>query len=310
MSSILVTGAAGFVGRALARTMMRDHHVVSVTRDRTKEPPGHAVAFGDVLDQAFMRRVLADYEVETVFHLAAQSIVSICARDPLSALEIAVMGTARLLQAVRDVDRPIRVVVMTSDKVYGSAPSPYVEATPLLAESAYEVSKASQDMVARMFAKDYRVDACVVRAVNIYGPDDPNESRLIPQTMLRCLRGEPPLLNAGSAEMRRQYVFIEDMVAALDFIARGGNAGEAYCVGAPDEPRTVLQVMQLICEQAHVPWQPPQVKERAPGFHEIPSQAIDGSKLFGLGWEPVVPLYDGLARTLDWYRRIHADTVR
>jgi CDP-glucose 4,6-dehydratase len=176
--SVLITGAAGFVGTALARALIADgRSVVALVRDWTREPAGATVVRGDVVDHALCRRILADYEVGTIYHLAAQSIVSVCAEDPLSALEVATMGTAAILQAVRDAGRPIRVVVSTSDKVYGAAASPYSEGTPLDARHAYEVSKACQDLVARMYHSNNGVDVRVVRAVNIYGPGDPNDSR-------------------------------------------------------------------------------------------------------------------------------------
>src|SRR3990167_7437066 len=160
--SALITGASGFVGQAMVKTLIAEGlHVVAVVRDWTKwEKTGIAgatVVRGDVTDHAFCRRVLADFGVSTIYHLAAQSIVSVCAEDPLTALHVGVMGTGRLLQAVRDAGRPIRVVVSTSDKVYGSAPSPYTESTPLEAHHAYEVSKACQDLVARMFFHNYEV---------------------------------------------------------------------------------------------------------------------------------------------------------
>ena len=300
--STLLTGSAGFVGTALAASLVADsHHVVSMVRDRTKTPPGSAIVHGSVTDQDFCRRAIADYEVDTIYHLAAQSIVSVCAEDPLAALEIAVMGTSRLLQAVRDVGRPCRVVVMTSDKVYGSAPAPYIEATALDARHAYEVSKACQDLTARMFRHNYGVDVTVVRAVNIYGPGDPNESRIVPKTCRRALRGEPPELHAGAGSMQRQYVYIDDMVEALRFIAMYGR-DDAYCVGSCDAPMSVLEVMQGICRIAGVDWQTPAVRERDGRFQEITAQAVDGSRLAALGWAPTTTFDDGIRKTLDWYR--------
>lgn len=304
MGNVLITGATGFVGSRLAQALLPtlDCHVVSMVRDRTRDAVGHSIVHGDVTDQAFSRRVLADYEIGTIYHLAAQSIVSVCAEDPLAALEVAVMGTARLLQAVRDVGRPCRVVVMTSDKVYGSAPAPYTESTPLDARHAYEVSKACQDLVARMFAANYGLDVQVIRAVNIYGPGDPNESRIVPRTILRCLSGEPPILHSGAAAMRRQYVYIDDMVEALRFIARWGVSGEAYCVGSLDEPLSVLDVMASICQATGTPWKAPEVQQRDVRFCEIAQQAVDGSKLKRIGWEPGVKFADGIRETVNWYK--------
>lgn len=301
---VLVLGAAGFVGSALADALMAaGDTVISVTRDRTRVPPGTVVVHGDVTNQDFCRRVIADYEVDVIYHLAAQSIVSVCADDPINALKIAVLGTARVLQAVRDTERSVCAVVMTSDKAYGHAPSPYTEETPFDARYAYEVSKACQDIVARMYHHNFDLDVRIVRAVNIYGPGDPNTSRLIPQTALRLLRGDPPLLHEGAATMRRQYTYIDDVVSALRVVADSGMAGEAYCLGSPDAPMAVIEVMRVMAEVAGVPFTAPVKRAREMRFQEIASQAVDDTKLRGLGWTPVVPFVEGIRRTLDWYGR-------
>jgi len=299
----LITGASGFVGGTLARRLLdAGHAVVSVVRDWTRAPRGTIVR-GDVTDGEFCRRIIADYEIGAVYHLAAQAIVSTCAEDPVTAIETATMGTARLLQAIRESERPIRVVVSTTDKVYGSAPAPYTEETPLDARHAYDVSKACQDLVARMFHSNYDVDVRVVRAVNIYGPGDPNESRLVPQTALRLLRGKPPLLHAGAAQMRRQYVYVDDVVNALRTVYEHGKAGHAYCIGSPDAPMTVLDVMQRMAEIAGVPFAAPEVKARDERFLEIASQSVHDDKLRALGWTPRVWFAEGIRRTLDWYKQ-------
>lgn len=300
--TVLVFGAAGFVGSALARSLLAaGDTVVSVTRDRTRTPPGTAVVYGDVTDQAFCRRVIADYKVDVLYHLAAQSIVSVCADDPLGALEITALGTARLLQAIRDTGRRVRAIVMTSDKVYGHAPSPYSEDTSFDARHPYEVSKACQDLIARMFAYTYDMDVRVVRSVNIYGPNDPNEDRLIPQTILRCLRGEPPRLHEGASRMLRQYVYIDDLVDALHRV-EAHERSEPFCVGAPDEARSVLDVMRAIYRVAGRDWQEPEVAARAGGFKEIASQSIDDRKLRSIGWCPSVRFAEGIERTFRWHK--------
>lgn len=302
MDSVLVTGAAGFVGHSLVRSLLaQGHRVVSIVRDWTRDRAGLAVVRGSVLDADLCRRVLADYEVDTVYHLAAQSIVSSCAEDPVTALEVAVLGTARLLQAVREARRPIRVVAMTSDKVYGHAPPPYSESTPFDARHAYEVSKACQDLTARMFFHNYAVDVMVVRAVNIYGPDDPNDTRLIPQTARRLLRGEPPLLHANAAAMLRQYVYIDDLIEALRIVRERGAAGDAYCVGSIDRPMSPLDVMREMATIAGVPFTLPEVRERDERFQEIAEQSVCDDKVRALGWQPRIPFAEGIRRTLAGY---------
>jgi dTDP-glucose 4,6-dehydratase len=153
-----------------------------------------------------------------------------------------------------------------------------------------------------MFFHNYGVDVRVARAVNIYGAGDPNESRLIPQTVRRLLRGEPPLLHAGAAAMRRQYVYVRDVVAALQTIASSGAPGHAYCVGSPDPPMTVVDVMRAVTDVVGVAWKPPEVRDREARFQEIPAQSVSDGKLRALGWAPRVPFVEGVRATVDWYR--------
>jgi CDP-glucose 4,6-dehydratase len=311
VENILITGAHGFVGAALLRHFDRNGAVrtIAMSRDRTRQPfgitsthIGNAVVYGDVTDYDFCRRVIADYNVTQIYHLAAQSIVSVCAEDPVTAINIAAVGTAKLLQAVRESGRPIRVVVSTSDKVYGHSPSPYTEDTKLDARYAYEVSKACQDLIARMFFHNFRCDVRIARAVNIYGPGDLNESRVIPQTIRRALRGEMPLLHAGAGSMRRQYIYIDDLVEALCFIADHGSPGEIYNVGSLDAPMTVLDVIQEISRQVGTSSAALEVRDRESRFVEIQEQAACDDKLRALGWEPRTVFRNGIKQTIDWYR--------
>ncbi len=302
-AGVLVTGAGGFIGAALAEHLIaQGEPVVVMLRDHSRKAfPAHVpVIRGDVTDAALCRRALADYQVKTVYHLAANSIVSSCAEDPVGAMYTNVMGTTHLLQAVRDAGRPIRVVVMTSDKVYGKAQAPYTEDTPFEAEHAYEVSKACQDLAVRMYRQNYGLDATVVRAVNVYGPGDPNETRLIPRAVKRCLAGQAPVVHAGAAEISRQYLYVDDMVAALQIIARMGTRG-AYCVGAPGAPLTVLEVIRAITAECGVEFVH-ELAARDVRFKEISFQSVDDTRLRGLGWTPRITFDVGIRQVVEHMR--------
>jgi len=298
----LVTGASGFIGGALVRKLLADgQRVIAIERDThvTSNKHRFIATQGDIRDLNFCRRVLADYRVDRIYHLASQSIVQTCADDPLGALDVNVMGTATLLEAARAVGLSPTVVVSTSDKVYGAAPPPYTEDTPLDARNAYEVSKACQDLVSRLYFHNYGLDIRVVRAVNIYGPGDPNDTRLIPRTIQRCLRGEPPVIHAGAGDMKRSFLYVGDMVCAMQTVMYCGAAGEAYCVGSP-YVLTVRDVIEEICRQTgtvfdHV------TADRRTGFNEIADQSIDDAKLRAMGWEPSTTFVTGIAQTIESY---------
>jgi len=301
--TVLTTGAGGFVGRHLVRALVADGiEVVGTYRDtddRRKPVPGLGV-YGDLRDASFCRRIVTDYEVDTIYHLAAHSIVSVCAEAPDVALDVAVMGTANLLEAVRNVKRPIRVVVSTSDKVFGSAPSPYTEETPLDPRGAYEASKACQDIVARMYRHEYGLDVTVVRVVNIYGPDDPNPSRVVPRTLARLKAGKPPVINAGAHRMLRQYVYVDDLVAALRLVV-AYKEGNTVCVGSPDPPMSAADVIKILREVwTEVTGQSvlDELEHRDGGFREIETQTVDDSLLRAAGWEPKVSFLEGARRII------------
>ena len=303
----LVTGGSGFIGGALVDQLLaQGERLVVIERDTSASRDTKLAATltqtrGDICDLRFCRRVLADYRVDRIYHLASQSIVQTCADDPLGALEVNVMGTARLLEAARQVGLQPRVVVSTSDKVYGAAPAPYDEGTPLDARNTYEVSKACQDLVARLYFHNYGLDVRVVRAVNIYGPGDPNDTRLVPVTVQRCLQGEMPIVHEGAGDMRRSFLYVDDMVQAMRLVMeKDGLDGEAFCVGS-STVLTVRDVIEEICRQTgvvsdHV------TSERRGGFKEIADQSVDDSKLRELGWCQTVSFEAGIARTIDWYR--------
>lgn len=295
----LVTGAAGFIGSHLVRALYADGaDVVSVVRDRNHPALRPPLVFGDISDADFCRRVIADYKIETIYHLASSSIVSVCSEDPVGAMTTNVIGTARLLQAVRDSGRQIRVVVMTSDKAYGHAEAPYREDTPLDPRHAYEASKSCQDITARMFRYNFGVDVTVVRAVNTYGPGDPNTSRIIPNTIRRALRGEPPIVHSGASSMRRQYVYVGDLVSALRTVALAGKE-DIYNVGGPDAPMTVEQVItRVLCRLGRTDLDIVEV-DRDTRFQEIQSQSVDDQRLRQLGWVPIVDFDEGVDRTIE-----------
>jgi CDP-glucose 4,6-dehydratase len=266
------------------------------------------VALADVQDYDALVRVLNEHDVDSVFHLAAQTIVGTANRSPLSTFEANVRGTYLLLEACRAVaaaGRAIeRIVVASSDKAYGSHDAlPYREDFPLQPTFPYDVSKACTDMIARSFAATYELPVAVTRLANVYGGGDLNWSRLVPDSCRSLVAGEPPVLRSdGSPE--RDYLHVDDAVeaylaiaASLDRAELRGRAWNAGC-GAPLAAREVVDRLIAV---AGVDVEP-DVQGTGTPHGEIDRQYLDSSAIRSeLGWEPRVALDDGLRRTFDWY---------
>jgi CDP-glucose 4,6-dehydratase len=313
MSSVLVTGAYGLLGSWLVKALLeRGDRVVALRRD---EPPNSAlvlegaearctVVHGDVTDAALMARVVGEEDVDTVFHLAAQTIVGTAARSPLSTFETNVRGTWTVLEACRS-HAVERVVVASSDKAYGShAELPYREDFALLARYPYDASKAAADLIARSYWHAFALPVAVTRFANLYGGGDLNRSRLIPEAVAAALAGRSPVIRSdGSPE--RDFLYVEDAVAAYlaiaDALDGGAARGEAFN-GGGGRAYAVRDVVELVCRVAGSGVRP-DVRGSGTPAGEIDRQSVDATKLRELtGWSPAVDLEEGLRRTVAWYR--------
>lgn len=312
----LVTGAFGFIGGHLALELLdQGAEVVVLRRDNPArsllEIEGgvdrcHVVS-GDLLDHASLLRVLNEYGVTTVFHLAAQAIVAVANRSPLSTFETNVRGTYNLLEAARLAPTVGRVVVASSDKAYGQhVELPYREDAKLQPTFPYDTSKAAADLIARSYAETYGLPVAVTRLANVYGGGDFNFSRLVPETARAILAGEAPVIRSdGSPE--RDFIYAADAVAAYLAVADGladtANHGQAFNAGA-GRPWSVLEIVRTMLEVAGGGVEP-DIRGVGVPAGEIDRQYLD-STLIGerLGWAPKWSLSDGLAETWRWYQRV------
>jgi len=311
--SVLVTGAYGLLGGWLVKGLLdRDAQVVVVRRD---EPAcsglvlmglegSTSVVHGDITDDGLAERIVAEYEIDTVFHLAAQTLVPTANRSPVSTFETNIRGTWLLLEACRHAGVK-RVVIASSDKAYGPhAELPYTEEHALQPRYPYDVSKAAADLLARSYWHTFGLPVAVTRFANLYGGGDFNPSRLIPEAVTAALAGRAPVLRSdGSPE--RDFLYVEDAVAAYlaiaEALSRGEGAGEAFNAGG-GRPHRVLDVVETICRLAGT-GVTPDVQGRGTPAREIDRQWVDYGKLHGLtGWAPSLSLENGLARTMEWYR--------
>jgi CDP-glucose 4,6-dehydratase len=315
--SVLVTGAYGMLGGWLTKALLeRGDRVTVLKRD---DVPGSLLALeqleagtnvvhGDLTDPGLIDRAIAEHEVDTVFHLAAQTIVGTASRSPLSTWESNVRGTYLLMEACRT-QRVQRVVVASSDKAYGAHDElPYREDMALQARFPYDVSKAATDLIARSYWHTYAIPTAVTRFANIYGGGDRNPSRLIPEAIAAALAGRAPVIRSdGSPE--RDFLYVEDAAAAYLAIADALDGsdpahparGEAFNAGG-DTPHSVLDVVALVCRLAGTDVEP-DVRGAGTPRGEIDRQFVDSTKLRDTtGWRPEVGLEEGLRRTIAWYR--------
>jgi len=305
----LVLGASGFIGRNLAKRIIDGliagrekvilfvHHADSISRLRTSDDV--IIIKGDILDYRMMCDVITKYDIDTIYHLASSSIVRKCANDPMSAYMTNVMGTATVLEAVRAVGMNTvkRVVVSTSDKVYGHAPSPYTENTPFEPRFTYEATKACQDIVAQNFYHNYGVPINIVRCSNVYGLHDPNTSRLIPNVIGAISRGENGKVHEGVAHHMREFVYVEDAIDAMLLIRQKAKPGEIYCIGGTEQI-SVIDLVQMISRFMGHPGKVDIVPKPA-NFQEIEVQSIDSAKLQALGWNPKHTLAEGIRKCVE-----------
>lgn len=307
MKNILVTGHQGFIGSSIVARLKADgDNVIGIERDRgsNKKLVAHPdiIVNGDIRNYDLVRRVISDYEIEEVYHCAAQAIVKTCASDPYTTYDINVMGTVSILEACRNSGGTVKsIVVSTSDKAFGHAPVPYTEKTPLNPLYTYETSKACQQLITLSYFHNYGVPAKVIACSNVYGPGDPNMSRIIPNTVVNLANGRPAMLNDGVAEYVREFVFVTDVADAFIRVARFGNAGEAYCCGGT-EHCSVMDLMSKICTlMGKDPEKDIHLFKKPSNFLEIETQWIDSTKLRSIGWDPKVPLNLGLKACIDYY---------
>jgi CDP-glucose 4,6-dehydratase len=312
--SAFVTGAYGLLGSRLVPALVRYGAQVTVLKqdvaiESALELEGTEqrvnVVHGDVCDGQLIERTLNEYEVDTVFHLAAQTLVGVANRSPLPTFETNIRGTWTVLEACR-LNGVGRVIVAASDKAYGAHDElPYREDFALQPRYPYDVSKAATDMIARSYWHTFELPVAVTRFANLYGGGDFNLSRLVPECALAAIEGRRPVIRSDGT-LQRDYLYVEDAVRAYlaigELLDGGPGAGEAFNAGG-DEPHTVLEIAELTCKVAGT-GVTPDVRGTGAQAAEITRQWVDSTKLRTMaGWAPQMPLEEGLRRTVDWYRR-------
>jgi CDP-glucose 4,6-dehydratase len=259
---------------------------------------------GELRDQRLLERLIGEYEIDTVLHLAAQTIVPIANRNPISTFETNVAGTWALLEACRRSPTVKQIVVASSDKSYGEQEKlPYDETMALAGRHPYDVSKSAGDLIAQSYAATYDLPVVITRCGNFYGGGDLNWSRIVPGTIRSVLRGKRPVIRSDGQSVR-DYFYVEDGAAAYAFLAEHLAAdrslvGEAFNF-SNEEPITVLELTNKILGLMGSDLKP-DVRDEA--TNEIKCQYLSAAKAREkLGWRPLFQLEHGLLLTIDWYR--------
>lgn len=319
--AVFVTGATGLLGSWLVPELVkRGANVVALVRDGSPRSPlvrdgwlnRIACVRGSLTEDGLVRRALAEYSIDTVFHLGAQTLVGVAKVDPLGTLEANVRGTWMLLEAARQADVR-QVLVASSDKAYGDSLNlPYREDHPLQGRFPYDVSKSCTDLVTTMYARTFGLRAAIVRCGNLFGGGDLNFSRLIPGVILATLRGESFLIRSDG-QFVRDFLYVEDAADAYLRLAErlaadDSLAGEAFNFGLELRP-TMLDLAGKVLQMMGCPDLRPVVQNIATA--EIREQYLDAGKARArLGWAPRYGMDEGLRRTIDWYRDYLKDETR
>jgi len=308
-----VTGATGLVGAWLVRRLLGlGADVVCLVRDWVPQSEFvHSrlidqvrVVRGDVREQALLERVLGEYEVDTVIHLAAQTIVGIANRNPASTFETNIGGTWSLLEACRRSPAVNQIVLASSDKAYGEHDTlPYTEEAPLQGRHPYDVSKSCADLIAQTYAATYGLPVVITRCGNLYGGGDLNWNRIVPGTIRSVLRGEQPLIRSDG-QCVRDYFYVEDCAVVYTLLAErlAENpelSGQAFNFSNETQV-TVLELVERILALMGSSLEPDVRNEAS---NEIRHQYLSAAKAREiLGWRPLFTLEQGLQRTIEWYR--------
>jgi CDP-glucose 4,6-dehydratase len=311
--NVFVTGCTGLLGSWLTESLVRRNaNVIGLVRDLVPKSRfyqsgiGNKVVIvrGTIESYPLLERILNEYEIDTVFHLAAQTIVTLANRNPISTFTSNIEGTWNILEASRRSPPVSRIVVASSDKAYGEQPVlPYDEKTPLEGRHPYDVSKSCADLICRAYFETYRLPVCVTRCGNFFGGGDLNFNRIIPGTIKSVYYHKRPIIRSDGSPLR-DYFYIRDAVGAYLLLAEKMEdrdiQGEAFNFST-ERPSSVLEVVQKIIDQMGSDLEPDILNQAT---NEIQDQFLSAKKAKEmLNWRSKYTLARGLKETVDWYTR-------
>lgn len=312
--NVFVTGASGLLGSSLVERLVKEGANIScLVRDwvggskllSSDYMSQCNIVRGELIDYELVLRAINEYEIDTVFHLGAQTIVGTASRSPLSTFESNIKGSWNVLEACRQCSSKVeRVLVASSDKAYGShSQLPYTEDTPLVGRFPYDVSKSCTDLISMSYFHTYRVPVAITRCGNLFGEGDLNFNRLIPGTIKSILADESPVIRSDG-QFIRDYFYVADAVDAYLCLAEKlpseEFSGQDFNFGT-EMPVSVVQLVDRIGSMMGRADLKPVILNEA--SHEIREQFLDCSKAKSLlGWSSARSFDEGLKETIEWYK--------
>jgi len=312
--NVFITGCTGLLGSWLTKALVeRGANVTGLIRDLVPKSNLNWSGFnnkinivrGDIEDYFLLERTLNEYEIDTVFHLAAQTIVTIANRNPISTFEANIKGTWNILEACRRSNLVDRVVFASSDKAYGSQEElPYNESTALQGRHPYDVSKSCADLLCRSYYETYELPVCMTRCGNFYGGGDLNFNRIIPGTIRSILHKERPVIRSDGT-MIRDYFYIEDgaeaYITLAEQIKEKKIAGEAFNF-SNEQPLKVTEIVDKVLKVMDSDLKPKILNQAS---NEIKKQYLSSKKAKKLlNWNPSYTMEESLEKTVNWYKML------
>lgn len=306
--NVFITGATGFLGKHMYKRLLKEKaNVTLLIRDKSKgidlsQYKDVNIVYGELENLKLLQRILGEYEIDTVFHLAAQAIVGVANRNPISTFESNILGTWNLLEACRNSKLINKIIIASSDKAYGDQKDlPYHEDMPLMGKHPYDVSKSCADLISQCYYCTYNLPVCITRCGNLYGEGDFNFNRIIPETIRYVHDLQSPIIRSDGTFIR-DYFYVGDAVEAYLLLAEKMDDesiwGKAFNF-SNEIQLTVLELVNKILKIMKSDLKPIILNK---GSNEIKHQYLSAENARKiLNWKPMYTIEDGLEKTIKWY---------
>jgi dTDP-glucose 4,6-dehydratase len=291
---ILVTGSSGFIGRHRIRHLKSQGHTVIGISNTHKDDVSDIKLSVDISKKDALKYILSRERPDRIEHFASVAVVGVSRQDPYSTYETNVLGAVGILQNALEIGIK-DIMLFTTDKVTGDRLVSNEEDIPIIMSGAYETSKLAQDVVGRSYQKQ-GLNISIMRSCNVFGPDDPNR-RIVPNTIRTIQQGKQPTIFDNIVGVR-QYIYIKDLLSALDFILRN-RPNEIFNIGTDihySQQKVVEEICEIWNDKYHTEVKPEYIS--GPNLNEIASQVLDWSKLHLMEWHPRYSFSDGIKEML------------